>query len=303
MGPVFFEGVMASRVRLFIDFWNFQINWNERAGSTRCAWDRLADVLVEAGENLYGSRAKSLSLDFLEARIYASVDPLSEKDKSLRNWLDGSLNRVPGYHVEARPRKRKRLVVDCTQCGKRWDRCECGTPFTKSVEKGIDTAIVTDLLGLAWEDAYDIAILVSSDADFVPAVNHVQRKGRRVINATWKNMGHNLAKACWASLQLDELIPSLVLDYEARDEHKAEGPETGDMDMFLEEAGRALEHFAEHGGYLGVSYFINRWTSPRIPPPGEARWQLLNRAVQAGLMEIYDVEDGKAKAIRLKTRP
>ena len=39
------------------------------------------------------------------------------------------------------------------------------------MEKGVDTAIITDLLTLAWEGAYDVAILVSSDADLVPAKN------------------------------------------------------------------------------------------------------------------------------------
>ena len=50
-------------------------------------------------------------------------------------------------------------------------------------EKGVDTAIVTDLLSLAGEEAYDVAILVSSDADHIPAVEWIQAHGRKVINA------------------------------------------------------------------------------------------------------------------------
>jgi len=33
-------------------------------------------------------------------------------------------------------------------------------------EKGVDVAIATDMIKLAWEDAYDWAVLVSSDRDF-----------------------------------------------------------------------------------------------------------------------------------------
>ena len=71
-------------------------------------------------------------------------------------------------------------------------------------EKGIDTAIVTDMIGLAWEDAYDVAILVSSDSDFIPAVEHVQRRGLKVIQAGFLNTGNALAAPCWASFDLYE---------------------------------------------------------------------------------------------------
>ena len=74
-------------------------------------------------------------------------------------------------------------------------------------EKGVDTAIVTDLLSLAGEDAYDVAILVSSDADHIPAVEWIQSRGRKVINATWAHHGFDLKKTCWAEIELDPLMP------------------------------------------------------------------------------------------------
>jgi len=40
--------------------------------------------------------------------------------------------------------------------------------MTGTGEKGIDTAIATDMISLAWEDAWDVAILISSDKDFIP---------------------------------------------------------------------------------------------------------------------------------------
>jgi len=77
-------------------------------------------------------------------------------------------------------------------------------------EKGVDAAIVTDLFSLAWEKAYDVAILLSSDADFIPAVTRLQEKGIKVINATWLQHGHDLAKQCWASFNLDDLVEEIV---------------------------------------------------------------------------------------------
>jgi uncharacterized LabA/DUF88 family protein len=62
---------------------------------------------------------------------------------------------------------------------------------------------------LAWEGAYDAAILVSADKDFVPAVEYLQAKNFKIINAAWRSIGHELAKICWASFDIDPLMPSL----------------------------------------------------------------------------------------------
>jgi uncharacterized LabA/DUF88 family protein len=69
---------------------------------------------------------------------------------------------------------------------------------------------VTDLLALSAEGALDVAILVSSDADFIPAVEFVQQKGQTVINATWSKHGFDLAKTSWVSFNLDSVIPDLM---------------------------------------------------------------------------------------------
>jgi len=71
-----------------------------------------------------------------------------------------------------------------------------------TVEKGVDTAIATDMIRLAWEDAYEVAVLVSSDADLVPAVEFLDLKGRKVIQAGFPPKGVSLATACWASFDL-----------------------------------------------------------------------------------------------------
>ena len=48
------------------------------------------------------------------------------------------------------------------------------------VEKGIDIMIGTDLLYFAWSNFYDVAILVSGDADFAYAVQAVKNMGKHV---------------------------------------------------------------------------------------------------------------------------
>ena len=60
------------------------------------------------------------------------------------------------------------------------------------------------MIRLAWEDAYDIAVLVSSDSDFVPVVEFLDLRGKKVVQAGFPPVGSHLAKACWASFDLFE---------------------------------------------------------------------------------------------------
>ncbi len=44
----------------------------------------------------------------------------------------------------------------------------------------MDVALVTDMLSLAYKNAYEVAILVSGDNDFLQAVDEVKHSGKRV---------------------------------------------------------------------------------------------------------------------------
>jgi uncharacterized LabA/DUF88 family protein len=55
------------------------------------------------------------------------------------------------------------------------------------VEKGIDVMIATDLLYFAWSGFYDVAILISGDADFAYAAQAVKNMGKHVEVAYFEN--------------------------------------------------------------------------------------------------------------------
>ena len=65
-------------------------------------------------------------------------------------------------------------------------RTNLATGETKSVEKGVDVALAIDLLGMAWEGAYDDAIVISGDADYVGAIDKVMSKGKNVEIASYR---------------------------------------------------------------------------------------------------------------------
>jgi len=65
------------------------------------------------------------------------------------------------------------------------------------VEKGVDIMLATDLLQYAWENRYDVAILVSGDGDFSYAVQKVKNTGKHVEVAAFpNNLSSDLAHIC-----------------------------------------------------------------------------------------------------------
>ncbi len=192
--------------RIFIDYWNFQLAWKRRCQKS-CDWAKLPNALVASAASI-APQFGALRLD--DVRVYASVNPDRPSDGKLRNWLETFLDRQPGFRVFIRERKSRVAPIHCRSCNKETADCpNCHAKLERAVEKGVDSAILTDMFSLAWEHAYDVAILVTSDADMKPAVEKIQDKGPKIINATWTKAGHELAKTCWASFDVDPLLSQL----------------------------------------------------------------------------------------------
>ena len=65
-------------------------------------------------------------------------------------------------------------------------------------EKGVDVRMATDMIRLAWVDNYDVAVLVSSDKDFVPVAEFIETRGIKVIHAALPPRGADLTRKCWS---------------------------------------------------------------------------------------------------------
>ena len=144
--------------------------------------------------------------------VYASIDPDNPKNKKLNKWLHHTLASFTGYSIDVRERKPRR-TIRCQEeaCKAVIDTCPaCKTKLKGTVEKGVDAAIITDLLSLAFDDNYDIAILISGDADHAPAVRYIQRKtDKQVVQAFFKAHGDELRNSCWDHIFFDDLMPKL----------------------------------------------------------------------------------------------
>jgi uncharacterized LabA/DUF88 family protein len=71
-----------------------------------------------------------------------------------------------------------------------------GTRRKPRKQKGVDTLIAVDMLVGAFTQLFPIAILVAGDADFVPVVNEVRRRGVMVVVAAdERSMSESLRRA------------------------------------------------------------------------------------------------------------
>jgi uncharacterized LabA/DUF88 family protein len=139
-----------------------------------------------------------------------SYNPASPSNQALCRFA-GGLARLPGIEVILKERQAT-SAPRCPACHESVSACPrptCRASMRRMTEKGIDTAIVTDMMQLAWDDGWDVAVLVSADADFVPVVETLSKKGRMVIHGGMPPSGWRLARACYGSIDVSRAITEI----------------------------------------------------------------------------------------------
>ena len=72
-------------------------------------------------------------------------------------------------------------------------------------KKGVDTHIATAMISLAWIDNYDVAVLVSSDRDFIPVVEFLETRGIKVVHGAFPPAASDLTRKCWGSIAIPDI--------------------------------------------------------------------------------------------------
>lgn len=92
----------------------------------------------------------------------------------IKTWYDSKVRQVKGFNDFYHGLESSTEFIEVRRCG-RWKV----NLFDKVVEeKGVDTALAVDMVGLISE--YDVALLVSGDADSIPSLRYAKEKGRQV---------------------------------------------------------------------------------------------------------------------------
>jgi uncharacterized LabA/DUF88 family protein len=79
-------------------------------------------------------------------------------------------------------------------------------------EKGLDTALAVDMV--AFQNTYDVAIVVSGDADSIPSIHHCKRLGRQVASVEFISGSPPQKKGQGFSSRLKEHADFVIRIYE-----------------------------------------------------------------------------------------
>src|SRR5207247_350378 len=202
----------------------------------------------------------------------------------------------PGYFVKREPRVR------------RAGRCRaCGQEYEYTTEKRVDTRLVADLIHYAASNAFDAAVLVSGDDDFVPAVEAANALGKQVWVATWsaEDLSKDLRVRRFRHIRLGGGVSAFRV--ERRPHERAPGraaasrlaplaaglAASSQLERGLEELQRAEARLP----HVSRGYFVMRWKSHALPPVGPEREALVQQLIDRGLAEEFEVRDVEGRQV------
>jgi hypothetical protein len=277
-------------VKIFFDGQNFYRSLLRYDESLRVDYDRLAVWITQAVAGPGGVFCGA----YYYVGISADAPPLVE------GFLKG-LELRPGYFVRREPRVR------------RAGRCPaCGVDYEYTTEKRVDTRLVAELIQYAANGAFDAAVLVSGDDDFVPAVEAVNALGKRVWVATWSadELSSDLRVRCFGQIRLSDGLgafrverPRLV-DRErpvmgGRPDHRVLArPVRLAQDVALERGLAELQRAQARLPHVSRGYFVTRWRSHQLPPAGQERELLVQQLIEGGYAEEFELTDPEGRLIR-----
>ena len=142
--------------------------------------------------------------DYLKIDLEGMTDRLCDGRRLMRAFIFDGKYIVNGIDVS------KTFHDHLARCGFTMVTKDCCT-LGVDKQKEVDVALGCEMVIRACRDQYDVAVLVSGDRDFVPAVEHVQDIGKRVEVASFdSSTSISLKRICDHYRTLDEM-PVLML--------------------------------------------------------------------------------------------
>lgn len=272
------------KVALFFDGKNFYTAFRKYNPNAEIDYSKLARWLVG---DVSGYRGLLVG-----AYYYTGYTPPGEAGSAEFERFLKMLELHTGYFVKREPRVNRRA-----RCGK------CGHTHTYGTEKRVDTRLVADMIQLAAVNAYDAAVLLSGDQDFVPAVKATNDLGKRVYIAAW--LGSGVSKAlralCYGQIDLKDGFDrfSMGLAREPRLTSDTLPPREDQQANMMREIKRALEYHE----YLSRGHFINKWRPQLgIPESGADREEMLTSLIREGRV-IEDIREQDGRSFNILNLP
>ena len=151
------------RVIVYIDGFNLYFGMKD-AGFEQCKW-------LDVG--LLATNLLQTNQDVLEVKYFTSrVSNNPDKQKRQTTYIEALENKGVKVHFG----HYQTSQIECKICGSVWASYN---------EKMTDVNIATQIMADAYQDKYDMAMLISGDSDLVPPIKkvHEQFKNKRVFVA------------------------------------------------------------------------------------------------------------------------
>jgi len=156
------------------------------------------------GSNFYFSLKKSFNKTNIDFKKF--TDFLAEDNKLVKLlYYNAPLNRKENEEEYRKQQKFFNYLTNLDFVKIYYGRLERRPDGHKS-EKGVDVKLAIDLIINSYQNNFDIAVLVSNDADFIPAIKEIQKQGKKVYNVSFKNTkSYNLNKVCNYTIMVDSI--------------------------------------------------------------------------------------------------
>lgn len=118
----------------------------------------------------------------------ARIDRMSQIVKELRQSQDRMTRRFDGWTVVQDGIAGRHMAIEFRRAGA--INCNLFENNQLGKEKAVDVKLASDLISL--KDIYDVAVIVSGDQDYVPAVDVVKDYGKRVVNVAFMTLSGQL---------------------------------------------------------------------------------------------------------------
>jgi uncharacterized LabA/DUF88 family protein len=172
---------MGKRVSIYIDGGNFYHLVLKKMGLSEADFDFEAFATHLVGERTLGEMGKRYYIGTVREKV---GDPRSKELMARQTSLFTTLKSTRWEIKTSKLRERKeKLIIDSHveeyQKIRKFGINEI--KYLKKREKGIDVKIVTDLFIGAMDDKYDVAVIVSSDTDLIPAIDVLRHRLKKKI--------------------------------------------------------------------------------------------------------------------------
>ncbi|AJF61033.1 TPA: NYN domain-containing protein [Candidatus Woesearchaeota archaeon] len=186
---------------VFIDASNILGGWwtyCKQKGYTKTSGASKKEELMKKLD--YAKLLKEITKDthYIRGYFYDAIpNPIGDKKQGFFDMLRGL-----GVTIVTKDLRYKKN--ECKHCKK----VDTNIPY----QKGVDVSLATDIMGLAFEKAYDIAIIVSGDNDFEDAINYIKKKGVRVWVVSFISaLGDETMRSADKVIRLDDMFDKIVL--------------------------------------------------------------------------------------------